>query len=119
MSEVICNTSPLQYFYQLGMLHVFQALAGHIIVLPAVVLPQFLVAGLLVPRDQMAAALEWISYVFPLTLFVIRPVSWSWTTKRAGVPLALKNVVSVTDSLKVSLSTTPPGQVIVDTPEFV
>jgi ABC-2 type transport system permease protein len=35
--------------------------------LPAVVLPQFLVAGLLVPRDQMADALEWISYVFPLT----------------------------------------------------
>ena len=37
MSEVICNTSPLQYFYQLGMLHVFQALAGRIIVPPAVV----------------------------------------------------------------------------------
>jgi ABC-2 type transport system permease protein len=35
--------------------------------LPAVVLPQFLVAGLLVPRDQMADTLEWISYVFPLT----------------------------------------------------
>jgi ABC-2 type transport system permease protein len=35
--------------------------------LPAVVLPQFLVAGLLVPRDQMADALEWISYAFPLT----------------------------------------------------
>jgi ABC-2 type transport system permease protein len=35
--------------------------------LPAVVLPQFLVAGLLVPRDQMADVLEWISYVFPLT----------------------------------------------------
>jgi uncharacterized protein len=37
LSEVICNTSPLQYFYQLGMLHVFQALAGRIIVPPAVV----------------------------------------------------------------------------------
>jgi ABC-2 type transport system permease protein len=35
--------------------------------LPAVVLPQFLVAGLLVPRDQMADVLEWISYFFPLT----------------------------------------------------
>jgi len=37
LSEVICNTSPLQYLYQLGMLHIFQALAGRIIVPPAVV----------------------------------------------------------------------------------
>lgn len=37
MSEVICNTSPFQYLYQLDMLHVFQALAERIIVPPAVV----------------------------------------------------------------------------------
>jgi ABC-2 type transport system permease protein len=35
--------------------------------MPAVVLPQLLLAGLLVPRDQMAEPLEWISYLLPLT----------------------------------------------------
>jgi ABC-2 type transport system permease protein len=35
--------------------------------MPAFVLPQFLLCGLLVPRDQMAPLLEWISYALPLT----------------------------------------------------
>ena len=35
--------------------------------MPAFVLPQFLLCGLLVPRDRMAALLEWVSYVLPLT----------------------------------------------------
>ncbi len=35
--------------------------------MPAIVLPQFLLCGLLVPRDQMGAVLEWISWALPLT----------------------------------------------------
>src|ERR687891_1154599 len=35
--------------------------------MPAVVIPQILLAGLLVPREQMAALLEWLSAVLPLT----------------------------------------------------
>jgi ABC-2 type transport system permease protein len=35
--------------------------------LPAIVIPQFLLAGLLVPRERMAEALEWASAVLPLT----------------------------------------------------
>ena len=35
--------------------------------MPAVVIPQILLAGLLVPRERMAALLEWISAVLPLT----------------------------------------------------
>ncbi len=35
--------------------------------LPAVVFPQLLLCGLLVPRDQMAPLLHWISYALPLT----------------------------------------------------
>jgi ABC-2 type transport system permease protein len=35
--------------------------------MPAFVLPQFLLCGLLVPRDQMAELLEWISVFLPLT----------------------------------------------------
>ena len=35
--------------------------------MPAFVLPQILLAGLLVPREKMAEALEWISNALPLT----------------------------------------------------
>ena len=35
--------------------------------LPAFVLPQFLLCGLIVPRDEMAPLLDWISAVLPLT----------------------------------------------------
>ncbi len=35
--------------------------------MPAVVIPQILLAGLLVPREQMAALLEWVSAALPLT----------------------------------------------------
>jgi ABC-2 type transport system permease protein len=38
--------------------------------MPAVVLPQILLCGLLVPRDEMAAALEAISAVLPMTYAV-------------------------------------------------
>jgi ABC-2 type transport system permease protein len=38
--------------------------------LPAVVLPQLLLCGLFVARDQMATVLEWISDVLPLTYAV-------------------------------------------------
>ncbi len=36
MADVICNTSPIQYLHQLGLLHVLPALAGRVIVPPAV-----------------------------------------------------------------------------------
>ena len=35
--------------------------------MPAVVIPQILLCGLLVPRDQMAPPLEWLSNLLPLT----------------------------------------------------
>lgn len=35
--------------------------------MPAVVIPQLLLCGLLAPRDQMAPLLEWLSVVMPLT----------------------------------------------------
>ena len=37
MPDVICDTSPIQYLYQLGLLHVLPALAERVIVPPAVV----------------------------------------------------------------------------------
>lgn len=38
--------------------------------MPAVVLPQFLLCGLLVPREQMPEVLEWVSRALPLTYAV-------------------------------------------------
>jgi ABC-2 type transport system permease protein len=35
--------------------------------MPVVILPQFFVCGLFVPRDQMAGWLQWLATVFPLT----------------------------------------------------
>ncbi len=37
MPEIICDTSPLQYLYQLKLLHILPALAQRVIVPPAVV----------------------------------------------------------------------------------
>ncbi len=37
MPEVICNTSPIQYLHQLGLLHILPALTESVIVPPAVV----------------------------------------------------------------------------------
>jgi len=37
LPEVICNTSPMQYLHQLGMLHLLHAVAGRVTVPPAVV----------------------------------------------------------------------------------
>lgn len=38
--------------------------------LPAVVLPQLLLCGLIAPREQMAPVLEWVSHFLPLTYAV-------------------------------------------------
>ena len=68
MPEVICNTSPLQYLHQIGLLHIFPALAGRVIVPQAVVeeLAQGLAAGLNLPDLPTC---EWV--------VVRRPVSVS------------------------------------------
>lgn len=36
LPEVVCDTSTLQYLHQLGLLHILPALAGHIVIPPAV-----------------------------------------------------------------------------------
>jgi ABC-2 type transport system permease protein len=35
--------------------------------MPAAILPQILLCGLLVPRDRMAGVLEWVSWGLPMT----------------------------------------------------
>ena len=36
MPEIVCDTSPLQYLYQLGLLHLLPALGTRIVIPPAV-----------------------------------------------------------------------------------
>ena len=66
MPEVICNTSPLQYLHQLGLLHLLPALAGKIVIPPAVAeeLAAGKSAGIDVPE---VGGLEWITMRRPVS----------------------------------------------------
>ncbi len=65
MPEVICNTSPIQYLYQLGLLHVLPALATQVIVPPAVAEEVAIgrAAGVSLPD---LAVLEWVTVRRPV-----------------------------------------------------
>ena len=72
MSEIICNTSPLQYLYQLEMLPILQTLAGHILV------PLAVVDELTVGRAQGVSlpdptTLEWVT-VRPVASAAVLPL---------------------------------------------
>ena len=60
MPEVICNTSPLQYLHQLGLLHILPALAGEVVV-PVAVDEELAIgrkAGVSLPDPK---TLSWVS----------------------------------------------------------
>jgi len=66
LSEVICNTSPIQYLHQLELLHILHALAGQVIVPPAVVdeLAEGRVLGVNLPD---LTALGWVTIRRPVS----------------------------------------------------
>ncbi len=70
MREVFCNTSPLQYLHQLGLLPVLRTLAERIVVPPAVVqeLSAGRAKGLNVPE---VANQEWIEVRLPGSLAAV------------------------------------------------
>ena len=108
MSEVICNTSPLQYFYQLGMLHVFQALAGRIIVPPAVVheLAVGRAQGVSLPDPTV---LEWITVRPPASTAVLPLVMDLGPGETEVLALALEStdaIVILDDALARQMATT-------------
>jgi predicted nucleic acid-binding protein len=108
LSEVICNTSPLQYFYQLGMLHVFQALAGHIIVPPAVVheLAVGRARGVSLPD---LTVLEWITVRPPASTAVLPLVMDLGPGETEVLALALEStdaIVILDDALARQMATT-------------
>ena len=60
MPEVICDTSPLQYLHQLGLLHILPALAGRVLIPPAVLheIEEGKACGIDLPDVR---ALEWLT----------------------------------------------------------
>lgn len=65
MPEIICNTSPLQYLHQIGQLSILPALAGSIIVPPAVLveLDAGIAKGLDLPQPEN---LNWVKMRAPI-----------------------------------------------------
>lgn len=66
MPDVICDTSPIQYLHQVGLLSIFPALAE------AIILPQAVVAELSVGRDAGVnlpdlETLDWVAIRIPVS----------------------------------------------------
>jgi predicted nucleic acid-binding protein len=74
LPELISNTSPLQYLFQLGMLHILPALAHQIIIPPAVVdeLQAGREAGVNLPNPT---ALDWLVMRQPVSASATRLVT--------------------------------------------
>lgn len=66
MSDVICNTSPIQYLHQLQLLHILPTLAGRVIIPPAVVeeLSQGRTSGINLPDVNV---LKWVEIRRPVS----------------------------------------------------
>ncbi len=74
MSEIICNTSPIQYLHQLGLLHLLEGLAGQITV-PTAVVHELEVGrrlGIGLPEIE---AFPWVTVRSPNSIPVLRLVT--------------------------------------------
>jgi uncharacterized protein len=73
LRELVCDTSPLQYFHQLGRLDLLPRLAGKVVVPPAVV--EELAVGRAVGYDvPVPTAFEWIEIIRPAAISAERLV---------------------------------------------
>jgi predicted nucleic acid-binding protein len=95
LPDVICNTSPIQYLYQLELLHILRALAGGVIVPPAVVdeLAEGRALGVNLPD---LTALDWVTVRRPVSelaetlgLRLTGTLGLLLDAKRAGLILAV------------------------------
>ena len=90
MPDLICNTSPLQYLHQLGVLHIVPALAPRVVVPPAVVeeLSAGAAQGVLLPDVR---ALDWIAICAPAGAPVLSLVTDLGPGEAQVIALALEN----------------------------
>lgn len=101
MSDVICNTSPIQYLHQLELLHILRALAGGVIVPPAVVdeLAEGRALGVNLPD---LTALDWVTVRRPVSELAVPLVANLGPGETEALMLALesrKAVVVLDDAL--------------------
>jgi uncharacterized protein len=67
LPEVVCNTSPIQYLHQLGLIHLLPALVGRVIVPPAVV-DELLEGRALGVNLPDLTALDWVEIRRPVSV---------------------------------------------------
>jgi len=74
LPRVICNTSPLQYLHQIGQLSILPAIAGSIVVPPAVVveLDAGIAKGLDLPQPEN---LKWVKIQAPISAMAVSLIS--------------------------------------------
>lgn len=74
MPDVICDTSPIQYLHQRGLLHILRSLGAGVIVPPAVVdeLAEGRALGVNLPD---VTALDWIAVRRPISELAVRLVT--------------------------------------------
>lgn len=106
MPEIICNTSPLQYLHQLGLLDVLKALVGQIIVPPAAVaeLAEGRGQGVDVPDLDR---LDWVTVRSPLSTAAVPLVTNLGPGETQVLMLALESsdaVVVLDDALARQLA---------------
>jgi len=94
LPEVICNTSPLQYLHQIGLLHILPALAGRVIVPQAVVdeLAKGRAAGLNLPDPS---ACEWVVIRRPVSISALPLITDLGSGETEVLMLALESQDSV------------------------
>lgn len=66
MLDVICDTSPIQYLYQLDMLHIIPKLANRVFVPPAVV-EEIQTGHLLGVHSPKLEKLDWVTIRKPIS----------------------------------------------------
>lgn len=98
MSDVICNTSPIQYLHQLQLLHILPALAGRVIIPPAVVeeLSQGRTSGINLPDVNV---LKWVEIRRPVSELAVPLVTdlGSGETEVLMLALEMREAVVVLD----------------------
>jgi len=101
LSLIICNTSPLQYLHQLGLMNVFRRLTGNIIVPPAVI--EEIEEGYLQNIDlPKVSSLSWISIRSPISMSALPLVNDLGRGESQVLALALEEkdaVVIIDDRL--------------------
>jgi len=98
LSDVICNTSPIQYLHQLQLLPILPALAGRVIIPPAVVeeLSQGRTSGINLPDVNV---LKWVEIRRPVSELAVPLVTdlGSGETEVLMLALEMREAVVVLD----------------------